>query len=132
MTARRPPRPRIRKRAEETVDSISKLSPSEWRSRGVRTLGPRHPREGPTSGETRRWVRDILLPRCLETPSHRPRYGAGQLLAVPAQRKDGATFSIEFSIQLLRDATERWKRWKELRLRLKELERAKPSDPGRG
>jgi PAS domain S-box-containing protein len=64
------------------------------------------------------------------------RYGAGQLLAVPAVRKDGATISIEFSIQLLRDAagaiagaaaivrdvTERWKREKELRLRLKELE----------
>lgn len=65
------------------------------------------------------------------------RYGAGQLLAVPALRKDGATISIEFSIQLLRDdagaisgavaivrdVTERWKREKELRLRLKELER---------
>jgi PAS domain S-box-containing protein len=64
------------------------------------------------------------------------RYGAGQLLAVPALRKDGATLSIEFSIQLLReeggpilgavaivrDVTERWKREKELRVRLKELE----------
>lgn len=63
------------------------------------------------------------------------RYGAGQLLAVPALRKDGATISIEFSIQLLRDdagailgpvaivrdVTERWKREKELRLELKEL-----------
>src|SRR5512141_378969 len=75
------------------------------------------------------------------------RYGAGQLLAVPAQRKDGATLSIEFSIQLLRDeagaiagasaivrdVTERWKREKELRLRLKELEqRARPTDANRG
>jgi PAS domain S-box-containing protein len=64
------------------------------------------------------------------------RYGAGQLLAVPALRKDGATISIEFSIQLLRDdagailgpvavirdVTERWKREKELHKRLKELE----------
>ena len=64
------------------------------------------------------------------------RYGAGQLLAVPALRKDGASMSIEFSIQLLRDeggrilgavaivrdVTERWKRDKELRLRVKELE----------
>lgn len=75
------------------------------------------------------------------------RYGAGQLLAVPALRKDGATLSIEFSIQLIRDeagaiagasaivrdVTERWKREKELRLRLKELEqRASPSEPRRG
>ena len=64
------------------------------------------------------------------------RYGAGELLAVPALRKDGSDLSIEFSIQLLRDeagaivgpvaivrdVTERWKRDKELRLRLKELE----------
>jgi PAS domain S-box-containing protein len=65
------------------------------------------------------------------------RYGAGELLAVPALRKDGSTLSIEFSIQLLRDeagqitgsvaivrdVTERWKRDKELSLRVKELER---------
>ncbi len=64
------------------------------------------------------------------------RYGAGELLAVPALRKDGATISIEFSIQLLRDdagailgpvaiirdVTERWKREKELHRKLKELE----------
>jgi PAS domain S-box-containing protein len=71
------------------------------------------------------------------------RYGAGQLLAVPALRKDGATLSIEFSIQLprdetgrvlgavaiVRDVTERWKREKELRLRLKDLEQ-KAREPG--
>jgi PAS domain S-box-containing protein len=65
------------------------------------------------------------------------RYGAGQLLAVPALRKDGATLSIEFSIQLLReeggpilgavaivrDVTERWRREKELRQHVKELEK---------
>ncbi len=73
------------------------------------------------------------------------RYGAGQLLAVPALRKDGAPLSIEFSIQLLRDeagaimgsvaivrdVTERWKRDKDLRLRVKELEqRLKTLEPG--
>ncbi len=63
------------------------------------------------------------------------RYGR-DLLAVPAARKDGTQISIEFTIQLLRDAagqivgasaivrdvTARWKREKELRLKLKELE----------
>jgi PAS domain S-box-containing protein len=65
------------------------------------------------------------------------RYAGGDLLAVPALRKDGATISIEFSIQLvrddsgailgpvaiIRDVTARWSREKELRKRLKELER---------
>jgi len=32
------------------------------------------------------------------------RYGEGQLLAVPARHKDGRQVSIEFSIQLLKDA----------------------------
>ncbi len=64
------------------------------------------------------------------------RYGAGQLLAVPALHKDGRALSIEFSIQLLRDGagriewvvavfrdvTERFERDKALRLRLKALE----------
>jgi PAS domain S-box-containing protein len=64
------------------------------------------------------------------------RYGAGQLLAVPATHRDGRTLSVEFSIQLLRneagriawvaavfrDVTERFQRDKALRLRLKELE----------
>jgi PAS domain S-box-containing protein len=64
------------------------------------------------------------------------RYGAGDLLAVPALHKDGHTISIEFSIQLLRgadgalagsaavirDVTARFQKDKELRLRLKELE----------
>jgi PAS domain S-box-containing protein len=34
----------------------------------------------------------------------RSRYGAGDLLAVPAQRKDGARISVEFTIVPLRDA----------------------------
>lgn len=64
------------------------------------------------------------------------RYGAGDLLAVPALHKDGRTLSIEFSIQLfrgddgavagsaavIRDVTARFQKDKELRLRLKELE----------
>jgi PAS domain S-box-containing protein len=35
------------------------------------------------------------------------RYGAGELLAVPAQRKDGARISVEFTIVSLRDSTGR-------------------------
>jgi PAS domain S-box-containing protein len=63
------------------------------------------------------------------------RYGK-DVLAVPAARKDGAPLSIEFTIALhrdasgaiagasavIRDVTARWKREKELRARLKELE----------
>lgn len=63
------------------------------------------------------------------------KYGR-ELLAVPAARKDGAPLSIEFTIQLVRDAggailgagaiirdvTARWNRDKELRKRLKDLE----------
>lgn len=64
------------------------------------------------------------------------RYGAGELLAVPAARKDGSTISIEFTIvmvhdsggavsavaAIVRDVSVRWKKEKELRARLKELE----------
>jgi PAS domain S-box-containing protein len=64
------------------------------------------------------------------------RYGEGQLLAVPALHKDGREISIEFSIQLLRDAdgeiewvvavvrdvTERFMREKDLRAQLKALQ----------
>jgi len=63
------------------------------------------------------------------------RYGAGQLLAVPALRSDGEQISIEFSIQLIegsddrvawvvaviRDVTERYVREKALRTQLKVL-----------
>jgi PAS domain S-box-containing protein len=61
------------------------------------------------------------------------RYGEGQLLAVPALHKDGRQISIEFSIQLLKDAagqiewvvavirdvTDRYAREKALRAQLK-------------
>jgi len=64
------------------------------------------------------------------------RYGSGELLAVPAVTKDGRTISIEFTIQLLRDAegrivgpvatirdvTKRFQRERELARRIKELE----------
>jgi PAS domain S-box-containing protein len=64
------------------------------------------------------------------------RYSGKDLLAVPALRKDGASLSIEFSIQIvrddagallgfaavIRDVTERWQKEKALWLRLKELE----------
>jgi PAS domain S-box-containing protein len=64
------------------------------------------------------------------------RYGAGETLAVPALRKDGAPLSIEFTIELvrddagvilgpaaiMRDVTARFAREKELRARVKELE----------
>jgi PAS domain S-box-containing protein len=64
------------------------------------------------------------------------RYGAGDLLAVPAVTKDGRTLSIEFTIQMLRapggelvgtvavirDVTKRFQRDREAARRLKELE----------
>jgi PAS domain S-box-containing protein len=64
------------------------------------------------------------------------RYGSGDLLAVPAITKDGRTISIEFTIQLLKDAsgrvlgpvavvrdvTKRFQREKEMGRKLKELE----------
>ena len=64
------------------------------------------------------------------------RYGAGDLLAVPAIRKDGSSLSVEFTIQMLkdeagritglvailRDVTKRFQREKELGRKLKELE----------
>jgi PAS domain S-box-containing protein len=64
------------------------------------------------------------------------RYGPGDLLAVPAIRKDGSAMSVEFTIQMLkdeagritglvaiiRDVTKRFQREKELARRLKELE----------
>jgi nitric oxide dioxygenase len=70
------------------------------------------------------------------------RYGGGQLLAVPALQKNGRQISIEFSIQLVKDAggliewvvavvrdvTERYRHEKEQRARLRLLE-AKMEDP---
>lgn len=64
------------------------------------------------------------------------RYGGGELLAVPAIRKDGTRISIEFSIALLkddadkvlgaaavmRDVTARWQKDRETNQHLAELE----------
>ena len=62
------------------------------------------------------------------------RYGAGDLLAVPAVRQDGATISVEFTVQplldakaeligiaaILRDVTARFQETRELQRRLRE------------
>jgi PAS domain S-box-containing protein len=88
---------------------------------------------------------DLIIPERLR-PRHWERWDhvmqtgetryATETLAVPALRKDGAAISIEFTIQLLRDAvgaiagpvaiirdvTARFRREKELRARVKELE----------
>ena len=70
------------------------------------------------------------------------RYGDGQLLAVPALHKDGRQISIEFSIQLVKDAggliewvvaiirdvTERYRHEKAQRARLRLFE-GKMADP---
>ncbi len=64
--------------------------------------------------------------------SGRTRYGAGDLLAVPALRKDGTRISVEFTVlpfkddagrmlgiaAILRDVTKRFEEMKELRRRL--------------
>lgn len=71
------------------------------------------------------------------------RYGAGDLLAVPAVTKDGRSISIEFTIQMLkgpsgeilgpvatiRDVTKRFQREKDMARRIKELEASRPPSP---
>lgn len=65
------------------------------------------------------------------------RYGQGELLAVPGQRRDGRPLSLEFSLALirgddgrilgaaaiLRDVTVKWNETRELKKRLAELEK---------
>ncbi len=101
---------------------------------------------GYTSAEAIGQSMDLIIPerlrgrhwdgyrRAMATGSSR--YGAGDLLAVPAARKDGTSISVEFTIQMLkdeagritglvailRDVTKRFQREKELGRRLKELE----------
>ena len=75
------------------------------------------------------------------------RYGAGEMLAVPGVRKDGARISLEFSIAMLRDqvgsltgiaailrdVSERFERDRTLRRRLAELEaQLRPANPTAG
>jgi PAS domain S-box-containing protein len=73
--------------------------------------------------------------RTMETGESR--YGAGELLAVPATRRDGATVSIEFTIvplhdadgrmtgivSVMRDATARFEEMRNLRRKLAEAAR---------
>lgn len=57
---------------------------------------------------------DIIIPERLRArhwqgyrkvmESGRSRYGAGETLSVPSQRKDGTRLSIEFTVAVLRDA----------------------------
>ena len=100
---------------------------------------------GFTAAETEGKSMDLIIPERLRARHWHgwdqvmekgvTRYGAGELLAVPALHKDGRQLSVEFSIQLLRDAagriewvvaifrdvTERFARDKALKLQLKEL-----------
>ncbi|HET9904862.1 MAG TPA: PAS domain S-box protein [Xanthobacteraceae bacterium] len=73
----------------------------------------------------------------------RSRYGAGEVLAVPGLRKDGAQISLEFTlvalrddegritglVAVLRDVTARFEELKTLRRRLREAAPAAPSQP---
>lgn len=96
---------------------------------------------------------DIIIPERLRArhwdgyartmATGKSRYGAGDLLAVPAITKDGRSISIEFTIHMLhgpggellgpaailRDVTQRFLRDKELARRIKELE-AKVQEQG--
>jgi PAS domain S-box-containing protein len=68
------------------------------------------------------------------------RYGEGDVLAVPALRKDGATISVEFTIlplrdatgamvgmaAILRDVTARFEEFRKLRRQLADLTKSKP------
>jgi len=87
---------------------------------------------------TRHWdgYREVMQGR----PS---RYGAGELLAVPAQRKDGGAMSIEFTIlplhdaagalvgiaAFLRDVTRRFEETRALRRELAALKAAAATKP---
>jgi PAS domain S-box-containing protein len=103
---------------------------------------------GHTADETIGQTMDMIIPENLRarhwTGYHETmrtghtKYGRGEMLAVPAIRKDGSRISIEFSIALLRDeagtitnvvaimrdVTPRWQQDRELRKRLAELEAA--------
>jgi PAS domain S-box-containing protein len=97
---------------------------------------------------------DVIIPRRLRErhwngwkavmASGETRYGEGQLLSVPALHKDGRQLSIEFSVQLLKDAngrvewivalirdvTARYRRDKAVRAKLAAL-KAKSAIPSR-
>lgn len=101
---------------------------------------------GFTAAEAIGQTMDLIIPERLRArhwdgydrtmATGKSRYGAGDMLAVPAVTKDGRSISIEFTIQMLhgpggellgpvaiiRDVTQRFQREKELGRRLKELE----------
>jgi PAS domain S-box-containing protein len=100
---------------------------------------------GHVSGEAIGRSLDLIIPerlrqrhwdgfrRTMETG--RSRYGEGDLLSVPALRKDGTTISVEFTIALLRsesagvcgivaimrDVTQRFEEMRQLRRKLAEV-----------
>jgi nitric oxide dioxygenase len=132
-----------RRIVEEAADAILSCDPDGvirlWNSGAERMFGF-------SADEAIGKSLDIIVPERLRgrhwdgwkhaLEARKSRYGAGELLAVPAVRKDGSTLSIEFTIVMLRDGasgvaavaavirdvTARWTKDKELRARLKELE----------
>ena len=100
---------------------------------------------GHVSGEAIGRSLDLIIPERLRQrhwdgfrqtmETGRSRYGEGDLLSVPAVRKDGTTISVEFTIVLLktesvevcgivaimRDVTQRFEEMRQLRRKLAEL-----------
>jgi PAS domain S-box-containing protein len=100
---------------------------------------------GHVSGEAIGRSLDLIIPERLRQrhwdgfrqtmDTGRSRYGEGDLLSVPALRKDGTTISVEFTIVLLksepvgvrgivavmRDVTQRFEEMRQLRRKLAEL-----------
>jgi len=90
---------------------------------------------------------DLIIPERLQQrhwdgfhrvmQSGETRYGPGEMLSVPAMRRDGTRMSVEFSIgmrhdaegriegiaAIMRDVTARWQQERELRARLAALEK---------
>lgn len=116
-----------------------------WNPGAVRIFGFSEP-------ETLGASLDLIIPEGLRSRHHSgfersmatgsTHYGAGDLLAVPATRKDGSRISVEFSICLLRgemdeitgmaailrDVSPRFEETRRLRRRLAELEASGPRD----
>ncbi len=100
---------------------------------------------GHVSGEAIGRSLDLIIPERLRQrhwdgfrqtmETGRSRYGEGDLLSVPALRKDGTTISVEFTIVLLksepvgirgivaimRDVTQRFEEMRQLRRKLAEV-----------
>jgi len=100
---------------------------------------------GHASGQAIGRSLDLIIPERLRTrhwdgfrhtmETGQSRYGEGDLLSVPALRKDGATISVEFTIvplkteagrmtgmvAILRDVTERFEEMRQLKRKLAEV-----------